>query len=479
MGAARLADVVTRFNREDHKRTKHDSHFSKWKILIGPHDWEDHSAGKEGVARYRVENLPKTSSSGLYELAIYPTDSSTKLDPNKALVVYLGEADNIRTRLQQYGRTGAHLGRNGSADQVCGCFEDIFARGYSVVYRWAPMENKADARRTESQLLNTFDYAWNKGSNGVRRHEDILQKLDKHASNLTKLANFSRKHLPFLQKQVGIKIKASKLLLDDNEFSKHTDGESRNFMWQVFKFSRSQPRLVSDHGGSDKNDTVTCGVVLEDGSICRRPPAKGRKRCAEHKGKKTKGSSTRSSTSEKSELRKTDYPKSEHCGPICGVAMIDGSLCTRQPASGRKRCDLHKGRRVYSSNSDTTRYQAVSYSIFDSYSEEESVFDKKSLVFDSDSRFDSSNQNNGSNSSSTSICGAPTCKGAPCKRPVNGNERCWQHLNYSGGSISSSSSSFTLHSNYGDSDTSICGAPTHNGLFCQITVKGNGRCWQH
>ncbi|KAE8698400.1 Detected protein of unknown function [Hibiscus syriacus] len=415
------ADVVTRFNREDHKRTKHDSYFSKWKILIGPHDWEDHSMGKEGVSRYRIENLPKSTSSGLYELAIYRTNSSTrdyhgKLDPDKVLVVYLGEADNVRTRLQQYGRTGAHLGRNGSGDKVCGCFEDIFARGYSIAYRWAPMENKADARRTEAQLLNTFDYVWNKGSNGVRRHDYILQKLDKHASNLAKLANFSRKHLPFLQKQVGIKIKSSKLLSDDNEFSKHTDGESRNFLRQVFKFSRSQPRLVSDHGGSDKNDTITCGVVLEDGSICRRPPAKGRKRCAEHKGKKTKGSLMRSSTCEKTEPHKEDYPEIENCGPICGVAMIDGSLCTRHTVSGRKSCDLHKGRRVYSSDSETGRYQAVPYAVFDSYSDEDSVFDV-------DSRFDSSKQNNCSNSSSTSICGAPTCKGAPCKRTVDGNGR--------------------------------------------------------
>ncbi|KAK8660055.1 hypothetical protein V6N13_050991 [Hibiscus sabdariffa] len=225
------------------------------------------------------------------------------------------------------------------------------------------MENKADAQRTEAQLLNTFDYAWNKGSNGVRRHDDILQKLDKHASNLTKLANITRKHLPFLQKRVGIKIKASKLLSDENEFSKHADGENRNFLQQVVKFSRSQPRLVSDQGGSNKNDTITCGVVLEDGSICKRPPAEGRKRCDEHKGKKTKGYSARSSTSYKSALHKGDYPKTDKCSPICGVAMFDGSLCTRQPVSGRKRCDLHKGRRVYSSDSETTRHQSATCGI--------------------------------------------------------------------------------------------------------------------
>ncbi|XVE98011.1 hypothetical protein REPUB_Repub03eG0068500 [Reevesia pubescens] len=104
--------------------------------------------------------------------------------------------------------TCAHLGRSGSGEEGCGCFEDKFSKGYSIAYRWAPMENKADSYRTEAQLLNTFDYAWNKGSNGARRHDDILQKLDKRASNHTTVAIFSKKHLPFLQKQVGIKIKA-------------------------------------------------------------------------------------------------------------------------------------------------------------------------------------------------------------------------------------------------------------------------------
>lgn len=95
------------------------------------------------MARYRIENLPKTASSGLYELAIYKPssrDHNGKLDSDKVWVVYLGEADNVRSRLQQYGRTGAHLGRNDSGDsKVCGCFEDIFARGYLIVYRWAPV----------------------------------------------------------------------------------------------------------------------------------------------------------------------------------------------------------------------------------------------------------------------------------------------------------------------------------------------------
>ncbi|XP_022732162.1 protein EFFECTOR OF TRANSCRIPTION 2 [Durio zibethinus] len=520
MGAAKSAAVVTRLKREDHKRTKHDSHFSKWKVLIGPDDWEDYSVGKEGVARYRVENLPGSSSSGLYELAIYRSGSSSrdnpgKLDPDKVLVVYLGEADNVRTRLQQYGRTGAHLGRSGSGEKGCACFEDIFSRGYSIVYRWAPMENKADAHRTEAQLLDTFDYAWNKGSNGARRHDNILQKLNKRAANRSPLAIFSTKNLSFLQKQVGIQIKSSKLLSQDNEFSKYADGESYNFLWQVFKFSRSQPRLVSDHGGSNENDTITCGVVLEDGSICRKPPVEGRKRCGEHKGQKTKGSSVRLSTREKSQLHKAcseyvvfdngecnvhgpkipsfgavpslsvDYPEIEHCSPICGVVMDDGSLCRRQPVSERKRCDLHKGRRIFYSNSQATRYQTVPYVAFDSYANEASGFDKKSSEVFIPEKVETgvAPQKPVFNEGYDTICGVKLGDGCFCtKQPFRGRVRCEEHKGMriaslrSGLDSRSTSHVFDAHSSSG---TSICGAPTRNGSFCQRRAKGKGRCWQH
>ncbi|XP_022754907.1 protein EFFECTOR OF TRANSCRIPTION 2-like isoform X2 [Durio zibethinus] len=585
MAEAILAAVDTRSKREDHHRTKDGSLFSKWKVpfklqnllsplftsklafndtqttdltklpfsvLIGPDDWKDYSVGKEGVARYR--------------------DNRGKLDPNNDVVVYLGVADNVRRRLQQYGRTGDHLGSGGSGEKASGFFEDMFSRGFSIAYRWAPMKSTADAQRMEAGRLKTYDYAWNKVSNGPRRHDDILEKLDKCASNCTTQAIFSRKHPPFLQKQLGIKIKASKLLSHDNQFSKYADGESYNFLSPVFKFSRSQPRLVLDHGGSNENDTITCGLLLGDDSICRKPPVEGRKMCAEHKGKETKGSSMRLSTSEKSQLQKAytehvvldngDFnvhgaktpsfglvpllaggnPEIEQCSPICGVAMDDGSLCRRQPVSGRQRCDLHKGRKICSSNS-----KRVPYVVFDSDADEDSGFYKRSSelfipgkvetgvapqrpvfskgydticgvelgngyfctkqpgrgrdrcedhkgmrvnslfsgldrestldVSDTGSRFNPHNWNYGSSSSSKSICGATTCNGSFCQRTVKGNDRCEQHLDYGG--RSSSSNSGARYSNHGGSSSSICGAPTHNGSSCQRTVMGNGRCFQH
>lgn len=125
-----------------------------FQILIGPSDWENYSSGKDGIERYRLHNLPiRSSCSGLYELGIAtsPTDVGRKireLDPNCIIVVYLGQADNVRTRLQHYGRAGSHLdhGRaighenTGSClERGPGLFREIFSRGFPIVFRWVPV----------------------------------------------------------------------------------------------------------------------------------------------------------------------------------------------------------------------------------------------------------------------------------------------------------------------------------------------------
>lgn len=128
---------------------------SNFQVLVGPSDWEDYALGKEGAARYRVHNLPNSSGSGIYELGIAVSQTGLgrevgKLDPDRLVVVYLGQADNVRTRLQQYGRTGAHLGnsyangcandsKNVSLQKQLGLFDEILSRGYPIVFRWAPV----------------------------------------------------------------------------------------------------------------------------------------------------------------------------------------------------------------------------------------------------------------------------------------------------------------------------------------------------
>ncbi|KAI3524710.1 hypothetical protein L1887_03373 [Cichorium endivia] len=90
----------------------------------------------------QTHNLPNCSSCpGLYELGIAvslpktESKNSTKLSSKRIIPVYLGQADNVRTRPQQYDREGPHL-ENGWSNReqidrkVLGLFSDIFSYGF-------------------------------------------------------------------------------------------------------------------------------------------------------------------------------------------------------------------------------------------------------------------------------------------------------------------------------------------------------------
>ncbi|KAF3439581.1 hypothetical protein FNV43_RR17859 [Rhamnella rubrinervis] len=474
------AVVVSRLKREDCKRTKHDRDFCQWKILVGPSDWEDYSLGKDGAERYRVHNLPTSSSPGVYELAIAVSHTGlgrkiVKLDPERIVVVYLGQAENLRTRLQHYGRTGAHLGNSYSTDHPTDCktvssqkgpglFEEILSRGYPIVFRWAPMQTKSDAHKTETKLLNTFDYAWNTSINGSRRPDDILQKLKKISSSSNWLPVIVPRLLPFSQKEVGIRIKASKLLSTRNNFNTCADEESPDIFSRVFKFGRSQPRLVVDRGGTTEENSVICGIAIDEDSVCRRPPVEGRKRCAEHKGMKINGLLTaRISNSNVglqygvNDKRESDshcapsckhnraglplvtvkYPICESSSQICGFILTDGSPCSRQPLKGNKRCGEHKGRKV------GLPLVTDKYPICESFSQ---------------------------------ICGFISTDGSPCSRqPLKGNKRCGEHKGRRAWLP-------LVTDNYPicESFSQICGFITTDGSPCsRQPLKGNKRCYQH
>lgn len=522
--------ALLRLKREDCNRTKHDSVFSKWQVLVGPSDWEDYSLGKEGAARYRVHNLPKSSGSGVYELGIVVAQTGLgrevgKLDPDRIVVVYLGQADNVRTRLQQYGRTGAHLGNSYSngcpndSKNVClqnrpGLFDGILTRGYPIVFRWAPMESKRDAEKTEAQLLNRFDYAWNTSINGARRPDDIIRKLNKIASGSTKFPIIARKLLPFTQKQVGIRIKAGKLPSPENKLNTYADEESYNFLSRVFKFGRSQPRLVLDRSVIEEKISV-CGVALGDGSVCSRPPVERRKRCAEHRGMRISGSIPKSDTEEKPksiimgsnfstlddrvELRPVPVkcPVSESCTPICGVLLNNGSSCLRQPAQGRKRCDEHKGMRIHQSISESVAKGKSQY-VHDvdldsscrdafSYNQNSSAMCKPGILQPqvSSNRFVVSK-------GYETICGVELGSGVYCTiEPVIGRVRCKEHKGLKVNGLVSklaaedkshvSNTGLKLSTYYNDYNYgNTCGATCSNGSLCRRqAVQGNKRCWQH
>jgi len=100
-----------------------------FQILIGPYDWGN------------CQNLPQNSGPGVYELGVGSSTSDLgreiyKLvtDPHRVLAVYIGKSDNVKKILRSYGRDGAHLGDNCSSGSL---FNEIFFRGFPIVYRWA------------------------------------------------------------------------------------------------------------------------------------------------------------------------------------------------------------------------------------------------------------------------------------------------------------------------------------------------------
>ncbi|KAG7534507.1 hypothetical protein ISN45_Aa08g020560, partial [Arabidopsis thaliana x Arabidopsis arenosa] len=151
-----VAVVPTMFKREDYKRTIYDAIFSDWKILIRPNDWNDFKNGKEGVRRYRHEDLPPIYRTGLYELGVAvigQDDLRQKFDPDNVVPTYLGQSVDMRSRLQDYGRCGGHL--------PASLFEDLSSKEFCILFRYAMMRSKWEAAAIEGVILSTIDYPWN------------------------------------------------------------------------------------------------------------------------------------------------------------------------------------------------------------------------------------------------------------------------------------------------------------------------------
>lgn len=343
---------MERLRREDHLRVKHDKLFSDWKILVGPEDWQNHTAGEDGSQRYRLHNLPASYfGPGVYELGLtqQPTthdfnkqQQQRKLRRHAVVVVYLGQADNVRQRLQRYGQTGSHLegirpglsgtlednetlnpkphplphsadGRskprgwfdNGPETSITTAtgsstiqgglrlFTEVFSRGYSIAFRWARTESKQMAEKVESELLHVFDYPWNTSLNGARRPRDILAKLDllqyqmESSLCLGRAVGVGWRKWEYFGRKVGISVPVRK-----------PNNETRPPAPPRAKIPTSFFTSSTNGGGAPapSSSSASCGVLLEDGSACSSPPVKGRRRCAEHKGQRAKVSSTRRRT---------------------------------------------------------------------------------------------------------------------------------------------------------------------------------------
>ncbi|KAI3888826.1 hypothetical protein MKW92_003169 [Papaver armeniacum] len=320
-------------------------------LLSRPSDWENYLLTKEGIESYKNHNLPLTCSCpGLYELGVASarTNLDSKIDLNGMITVYPGQADNNRST------TYPNADINLVYQRGPRLFREMVSKGFST------LENKEEANKTEIQPVCISDYAWNTGGNGPRRPNDILPKLDKIDSSTSLFPNVARElqqfvfgrlrqiqqwllalEQSFIGKKSGVQIKlVSETKSDASNDQTNDDSHSR-----VFKFGRTQPRLVFDK----------CDMHKEDAVILK--PVRGRKRCQEHKWKRIIGCVPESvvcgvnlkdgsPVSRSNTISDRKSESEENCTIICGILLRDGSVCNVEPIEGRKRCGEHKGQRV-------------------------------------------------------------------------------------------------------------------------------------
>ncbi|KAG0620663.1 hypothetical protein M758_4G233700 [Ceratodon purpureus] len=314
-----------RLRREDCRYVKHDKLFSKWKILMGPLDSTEQinsASRKDGSCKYHTHNLPAAQfGPGVYELGVTApswsqvpnSKRSRTLKTEDVIPVYIGQAANIRQRLQKYGQAGAQLEHgsrpstphHGDNDSVKGrsprmvqsgfrgelpnstgsgprLFSEVFALGSSIAFRWAHTDSKVVAEQVESELLAVFDYAWNKGTSGTRRSRDILAKLfmawpSKNTSFRSLIFSGKRSPWLFLGRTNAVGIKVALRKPQDTTTSTFS---SRNIMRCNLCFLTTvQPKRRSITMASLD---VRCGAATARGMPCNAPPLRGRKRCLQH-----------------------------------------------------------------------------------------------------------------------------------------------------------------------------------------------------
>lgn len=97
---------------------------------------------------------------GIYEFgAIQP-------DKRKIRVVYVGSTcvrndrcPSLKNRIVDYTKHGNH-----KKDEI----NEAMRRGYTLLVRFKPAQDKSEAKRMENELLDKYNYAWNVRNNGVR-----------------------------------------------------------------------------------------------------------------------------------------------------------------------------------------------------------------------------------------------------------------------------------------------------------------------
>jgi hypothetical protein len=73
--------------------------------------------------------------------------------------VYVGETDNEERRIKCYAKHGSHISH---------LIDEALAEGRHLYYKSHAFTTKELAKRMQDSLLSSYDYPWNKISNGDR-----------------------------------------------------------------------------------------------------------------------------------------------------------------------------------------------------------------------------------------------------------------------------------------------------------------------
>ena len=186
------------------------------------------------------------------------------------------------------------------------------------------MDNKQEAEKTEALLLRVFDYAWNKLQNGACRREEILHKLEMRAANhrslLSRVSDMKQK---IFGEKAGIKIKGSRS-------ANTSPGIIKSMLPRVRTIVRFRPQVLNSEDSECEMTDIPWKKISDIPCANRQAHRRG------SEGYKVK----------KIDVTKRRTVPIQDSNSVCGVVLVDGSSCLEHPVHGRKRCSLHKGKRV-------------------------------------------------------------------------------------------------------------------------------------
>lgn len=159
--------------REDsYLRRPQSQDWSGWKKAMVPEN-----NGKNTVSRWQNQEgfiwKKLLSDTNLTELCGIYEWRAIEQDQTNPVVVYVGSTctrrgicKKLHSRILGYCYHGSH-----KKDQI----NQALRRGYTLEVRYKEAKDEVDAKKQENDLLDKYDYAWNKrrngGNNGIR---DIL-----------------------------------------------------------------------------------------------------------------------------------------------------------------------------------------------------------------------------------------------------------------------------------------------------------------